>query len=240
MAWRAAIGLALLLASPLSLAEETLFQPDDGFARFYRDLSQAIEKQDRSAVMKLVADDFAYERDPDGIFNRKQSGKDNFSRVFLPAEIPEEFKKSIWANLQKTVDPHLLFKTSWGVCPAPLPSLEDISKNTSMHYLASIRDEKVRLRSAPSLNSSILHEVSNGDVMVIGSTRGSKIKMSPRANILTSAPDLWLKVVYKDFPEAYVHSSLVTFWEIPRFCFAKEGGEWRLASFVNGAKPKDK
>ncbi|PPC78517.1 hypothetical protein C4K68_05600 [Pokkaliibacter plantistimulans] len=235
-AFRFAIGLVLIMVSGLSQATDKLFQPTDSFTRFYRDLSQAIEKQDREAVMALVADNFRYERDPDGIFSKQSSGKDNFARVFLPSPVPEGYKKQIWQNLRSSVTPRLLFSTQWGVCPAPLPALEDIRARTDLHYLASIDKGNVRLRAAPSLQSAVLDEVSNADVMVVGSDSGEPLALSPKANILTSAPDLWLKVQFNHLNEAYVHSSLVSFWELPRFCFAQEKGEWRLAAFVNGQR----
>lgn len=235
MKWRIAILIMLVLTCRVASAAATLFQPDDAFTRFFRDLSQAIDKQDRDAVMALVANNFTYERDPDGVFDSRLSGKENFSKIFLPEQMPEEFRKGVWANLHKTVEPHLLFTSHWGVCPAPLPSLETLSKSRDMHFLASAREPKARLRAAPNLNAPILHEISNGDMMVVGSVRGQKIRMSNKSNILTSSPDLWFKVIYKDFPEAYIHSSLLSFWEEPRFCFAKRGGEWQITSFVNGA-----
>lgn len=190
---------------------------DPSFITFRAQLLEAVQARDTAFVLAHLAPNATLSFGGD-------SGAEGFRRLWLRGDRPAG--QSLWAVLTRTValgstyDPDPDYTTAEAVATVPYVfDAPDWPVEADAFEYAAVVGEKVRVRSAPSLEAE---------------TIASLTYTAVRAPWSTDVPEGWRKVGLEDGRTGYVAARFLRSPIDHRIRFEKRGGRWTIAAFVAG------
>lgn len=181
------------------------------FFTFRARLIQAVHRRDAAHLLSILSPKIQNDLGGDG-------GIEEFKTMWKP----ERAQSDVWTELAKVLSLGGAFDKD-GIFVAPYISAKWPDDKDSFE-LGAIIGEKVRVRAAPQISSSIMRELSF-DIVEVPDWQKNKARGERRD---------WIKVKLSDGQSGYIAEEFIRGPVDYRAGFAKEQGRWVMIFFIAG------
>jgi hypothetical protein len=181
------------------------------FFTFRARLMQAVQRRDATYLLSILSPKI-----------QNSFGGDGGIEEFKTTWKPERPQSEVWTELAIVLSLGGAFDKD-GTFEAPYISAKWPEDKDSFE-LGAIIGEKVRVRAAPQISSSIMRELSF-DIVEVSDWGGNKARGEKRD---------WIKVKLSDGQSGYVAQEFIRSPVAYRAAFAKEEGRWVMTYFIAG------